>query len=795
MFCRKFKPWMKVISVLLIFGIFCMLGFDLLQLSRISAVAYAAEPQLEPDHQQPVELGYYSTASTEVYGNPDGTFTAEVSAVPEEAAWDTFIAAGSNEDHSGSAYLSVGCDSELGASRALLRWVLPDLSPFNVKIASARIGLYLCAPAAEAEIFLHRLTEACDPTTVDWDSGPGFAGEAETSLESLTEGYNYFDVTALVEAWTEGSKPNYGLLLKYDDSLEESAAGVLFYSADCSEPGERPKLILELIPDDQLGLADYWTYTPGILQGEGSALVNVLNGNLVCTLQLLDLESRLDAFNLSLIYNSRSPYWDAWGYGWNFSAQRRLVPNADCSVAEYINENGCRLYFASDGTGAYRAPPGTELTLARTDQGYTLEQMGGPVYYFDELGRNYKISDGDKDVVSYLFDGDSLRITEIRERYGEETSGREIRLAYNNSGLLEKITDLKGTETTFAYSVAEGVSRLQAITCAAGLPEAKSITFGYDENHRLVSLADANGNSGVILYDAANRVTEIVDPRTTPEKRISSIFTYNEAGSWTLFENARGFQTLDENNSASGPTAANVTRITEDYRGEHPLTTTYTWDNPVYASEDEAVAGQPIRYAAYVYDGETGLYYLQARYYDPEVGRFISQDPIWGVMEDPLSQNLYAYCAGDPVNNYDHSGMLATPANVVGALIGAVGGYYLGNAIANYIGLQGWARWAGTAGTSLLLGVVGWFSVPAIYAAVKAAIIWAISAGTLLINKVPDWIRSILGIVDSNKLNHVFGNTGHKLSGFLNSFGGNQCKAFYAVQNALDKLKLGNGVF
>ena len=36
----------------------------------------------------------------------------------------------------------------------------------------------------------------------------------------------------------------------------------------------------------------------------------------------------------------------------------------------------------------------------------------------------------------------------------------------------------------------------------------------------------------------------------------------------------------------------------------------------------------PIRYRSYYYDTETGLYYLQSRYYDPEVGRFISMDDI-----------------------------------------------------------------------------------------------------------------------------------------------------------------------
>lgn len=162
---------------------------------------------------------------------------------------------------------------------------------------------------------------------------------------------------------------------------------------------------------------------------------------------------------------------------------------------------------------------------------------------------------------------------------------------------------------------------------------------------------------------------------------------------------------------------------------------------------------------------------------------------------DLLGANLFAYCNNNPIMYKDPSGYFITPANVIGGLIGAIGGWFVGNAIANYFGLSGWARWACTATTSLLLGVVGWFSGPAVFAAIKVAIIWSICAGTLLISKVADWIRPILGLVDSNRLNHIFGNVGHKLSGYLNSFGGNQGRAFYAVQNALDKIKLANGVF
>ena len=64
----------------------------------------------------------------------------------------------------------------------------------------------------------------------------------------------------------------------------------------------------------------------------------------------------------------------------------------------------------------------------------------------------------------------------------------------------------------------------------------------------------------------------------------------------------------------------------------------------------------PIRYRSYYYDTETGLYYLQSRYYDPEVGRFVNADGILGANQDILSFNLFAYCSNNPVNKIDPSG-------------------------------------------------------------------------------------------------------------------------------------------
>ena len=65
----------------------------------------------------------------------------------------------------------------------------------------------------------------------------------------------------------------------------------------------------------------------------------------------------------------------------------------------------------------------------------------------------------------------------------------------------------------------------------------------------------------------------------------------------------------------------------------------------------------PFRYRSYYYDTETGLYYLNSRYYDPDTGRFVNAD---GMIDDRgvITQNLFQYCGNNPINFCDPSGYI-----------------------------------------------------------------------------------------------------------------------------------------
>ena len=71
---------------------------------------------------------------------------------------------------------------------------------------------------------------------------------------------------------------------------------------------------------------------------------------------------------------------------------------------------------------------------------------------------------------------------------------------------------------------------------------------------------------------------------------------------------------------------------------------------------DEILHKNPFLYRGYYYDYETGFYYLNSRYYDPESGRFISPDSYLSTGQGMLGYNMYAYCGNNPVMRIDPNG-------------------------------------------------------------------------------------------------------------------------------------------
>ena len=147
----------------------------------------------------------------------------------------------------------------------------------------------------------------------------------------------------------------------------------------------------------------------------------------------------------------------------------------------------------------------------------------------------------------------------------------------------------------------------------------------------------------------------------------------------------------------------------------------YTYDAwGVLLSTTGTMAGSvgyynPLRYRGYVYDRETSLYYLQSRYYDPQMGRFINADAFTSTGQGLLGNNMFAYCENNPVNYSDPSGYIGIGVAIaiiaVGTIVGGLMGAFSasstdGNVVEGAI--EGCLT--GAAGTACGLFLKGWIA-------------------------------------------------------------------------------------
>ena len=97
-----------------------------------------------------------------------------------------------------------------------------------------------------------------------------------------------------------------------------------------------------------------------------------------------------------------------------------------------------------------------------------------------------------------------------------------------------------------------------------------------------------------------------------------------------------------------------------DRSGNTVVTYTYDVFGKIISQTDTSDCNlaniNPFRYRGYVYDSETGLYYLKSRYYDPVTGRFLNADMYCDTQSSILGTNMFAYCNNNPVNQIDPEG-------------------------------------------------------------------------------------------------------------------------------------------
>ena len=276
-----------------------------------------------------------------------------------------------------------------------------------------------------------------------------------------------------------------------------------------------------------------------------------------------------------------------------------------------------------------------------------LDYTAARIYNYDGAGRlimDFSALEDENYTDRYTYDTRGNILT--RERTDRSVSPNVITTTtytYDRANKLLSSTDGTNT-TTYAY---DGIGNMTSVTENGTV----SKSYSYDNFERLIS-STVDGTTTAYTYDGDNlRQTKTTNGVTTQhildgmnvvaDIKGSDVTTFTR-GNGLVFGKNNGVRTT-YNNYSNGGTAQLV-------KPDGTFTEyTYTAYGEIkYNSTDNT---NPFTYCGEYTDVETGLVYLRNRYYDPELGRFLTQDPI----KDGL--NWYAYCNGDPVNRIDMLGL------------------------------------------------------------------------------------------------------------------------------------------
>ena len=269
---------------------------------------------------------------------------------------------------------------------------------------------------------------------------------------------------------------------------------------------------------------------------------------------------------------------------------------------------------------------------------------------------------------------------------------------YNSFNMLTGYTDADGNTYTYGYSSGKNISEtgkyllfytddvwLDRVTCITDDASGKVFGITYDGIGNTLSYRDGmsftwkNGRqlatftqgqtsasydyneSGIRNKKTVNGVTttyQLAGSMIVSENRNGNIiqYYYNEAGSVIGLRyngNDYFFRRNLQGDIIAILNTAGQTVVSYEYD---------PWGNILAVTGSLASTlgvANPFRYRGYYYDNESGLYYLQTRYYDPAVGRFINADGFTSTGQGLLGNNMYAYCLNNPISYTDSSGLYA----------------------------------------------------------------------------------------------------------------------------------------
>ena len=184
----------------------------------------------------------------------------------------------------------------------------------------------------------------------------------------------------------------------------------------------------------------------------------------------------------------------------------------------------------------------------------------------------------------------------------------------------------------------------------------KALVYGYDYDENGLRTQKSVNNTVTEYYYNGSALMGMTTG--TGSSAIVQLFSYDASGKVVAVDYSKGgsnFTTYYYLRNAQGDIVKLI-----DGSGATVVEYLYdTWGKLLEITgtlKDTLGTNQPFRYRGYFYDNETGWYYLKSRYYNPEVGRFISADVVLSTGQGVLGHNTYAYCLNNPVNMIDETG-------------------------------------------------------------------------------------------------------------------------------------------
>ena len=293
--------------------------------------------------------------------------------------------------------------------------------------------------------------------------------------------------------------------------------------------------------------------------------------------------------------------------------------------------------YQYDGNGNRTAKAGNQVS-AVTGGGITLGSCALDISYRYDVRGQLLEERRNGASVCYAYDRAGNRIRKTDEK-------GELHYLYNEKNQLMQEVGNEGAKR-FTYDKQGGIIKEESLT--------RIQQFAYNSRHQQTRVETENGDVQENRYDAEGLRFELLENgRRTSFVYHNGELLYREGRegaptSYHLGAEIEALQREEETYYYHQDEQLSTALITDEIAG---IRNGYQYD--AFGVQLEASEQLPnhIRYTGQQYDDLTGQYYLRARYYNPELGRFMQEDVYQG---DGL--NLYAYCSNNPVVYYDPSG-------------------------------------------------------------------------------------------------------------------------------------------